>query len=62
MTRHPSNDRPTAPSARPPGRTSRRRVLAAFRALGHGVDPATARGQTETFYRSRGTAWARALG
>lgn len=52
------------PATRNPLRRSRRlraRVLAGFRALGHGVDPTVARAQLHAFYRSSGTAWQRSL-
>lgn len=39
----------------------RMRVLAAFRALGHGVDAETAREQMQAFYRSSGNDWTRSL-
>ena len=42
-------------------RNYRGRILASFRALGHGVDARTARMRMHEFYRSSGTEWARAL-
>ena len=42
-------------------RNFRARVLAGFRALGHGVDEPTAREQMHAFYRSSGAGWARCL-
>lgn len=51
---------PKQPEIRAP-RSPRTRVLAAFRALGHGVDPHTARDQMHAFYRSSGAEWTRGL-
>lgn len=42
-------------------RSLRRRILARFRALGHGVDARTARERMHAFYRSSGAKWARSL-
>lgn len=42
-------------------RNYRQRILARFRALGHGVDARTARRQVHSFYRSSGAEWARHL-
>lgn len=42
-------------------RNFRADALSAFRALGHGVDPETAREHVHAFYRSSGNAWTRSL-
>jgi len=42
-------------------RNYRSRILASFRALGHGVDARTARMKTHAFYRAGGAAWTRCL-
>ncbi|HEX7045261.1 MAG TPA: hypothetical protein VF203_11675 [Burkholderiales bacterium] len=46
---------------RRPGRNFRKRILAGFRALGHGVDARAARAQVHAFYRSGGAEWTRCL-
>jgi len=42
-------------------RDFRERMLASFRALGHGVDARAARAQVHAFYLSGGAAWTRCL-
>lgn len=39
----------------------RKRILAGFRALGHGDDARTARLKMQAFYRASGAEWARCL-
>lgn len=53
--------RKSTPTQRRAPPNLRMRVLAGFRALGHGVDERTARQRAQAFYRSSGAAWARCL-
>lgn len=57
MIRTNLSRRPAIRNSLRDSRRVRARVLAGFRALGHGVEPVTARARMHAFYRSSGTAW-----